>query len=173
MLFYANPYEVEIWSGGEKTHQIPTNDASSTYRSIKLDKLEEKSISVLKKHGEIFPKVDEILKTKAKVAIIDLPEEDRKTLVQLEDLQKEMRLHTVEFIDILVKDPSRWESVIDEIPGTLIQHFLAALKRAAMGHTDSRPGVQKKKILSKKKNAKSVGKNSSKNSTSGATRRKR
>lgn len=173
MLFFANPYEVEIWEGGKKAHLLKINDASSTFRSIKLDKLEEKTKQVFEKMSAIQEEIGDILENKSDVLIIDLPEEDKSALEKIDSYRKEMRLLNAEYVQILVKDCDTQEELIDSIPGNELQAFYGAIKRASLGNTDTRPGLEKKKTKPKTKSVKSLGKSLSKNSTGGDTRRKK
>lgn len=169
MIFLANAYEVEIWEGGKKAHLLKINDATSTFRSIKLDELEEQVISIVEKIDKIQPQVSKIIKENSETLIQDLPKEEQDMLVELERLQKEMKKLNAEFIRILVYEWDKKIEVIDSVGGDSLRYFIGAIRRAAFGQTDLRPGAEKKKIQQMKSKTKLAGKKSGKGSTGGAT----
>ncbi|MDZ4726205.1 MAG: hypothetical protein SH817_08605 [Leptospira sp.] len=173
MIFLANAYEVEIWEGGKKSHSLKINDATSTFRAIKLDELEDEVISIVEKIAKIQPQVSEIIKNNSQTLIQDLPKEDQDMLVELERLQKEMKKLNAEFIRILVHEWDKKIELIDSVGSNSLRYFIAAIRRAAFGQTDNRPGLEKKKIKQVKSKTKSPGKKSKKNSTGGVTRNKK
>lgn len=167
MNFLANPYEVEIWEGGKKTHSLKINDATSTFRAIKLDNLEEEVIGVFDQIKDLNKNLKEIQDKKKDTEISDLTTEEQDTLIELEKLNKKLRRLNARFIEILVVDWEKNESIIDSVRGDYLRFFCAAIRRAAFGITDNRI-VEKKK----KKSKSSVITKQTKNSKSGVMKKK-
>ncbi|WP_125172482.1 hypothetical protein [Leptospira levettii] len=168
MNFVSNAYEVEIWEGGNKTHSLKINDATSTFRAIKLDNLEEEVIALFDQIKDLNKNLKEIQDRKKDTKISELTSEEQDALIELEKLNKKLRRLNAKFIELLVVDWEKNESIIDSVRGDELRYFCAAIRRAAFGITDNRISEKKKK-----KSVSSDISKSMKNSKRGDTKKKK
>lgn len=168
MNFLANPYEVEIWEGGIKAHSLKINDATSTFRAIKLDNLEEEVLSAFDQIKGLNDRLQKIQEERNDNKIEDLSSEEQETLIELEKQNKHLRKLNARFVELLVVDVEKNERIIDSVPGDQLRFFLGAIRRAAFGMTDNRINEKKKT-----KKESSVTSKSTKNSKRGDTKKKK
>lgn len=168
MIFIANPYEVEIWEGGKKTHSLEINDASSSFRAIKLDKLEDQVISLVNKMSEYSDPIKEISEKYLNTDYSKLDPKYRDALEKQSGFNKQLRLLNAQFLRLLIVDVESKESIVDSIKGQFHEPFFAAVKRASLGLADGRT-LEKKK----RKNKQFVISKSQKSSSAPGTKKKR
>jgi len=154
--FIANAYEVEIYEGGRVAHSLKINDATSTFRSIKLDELTDRT----NKEFKVLQSLNQFIAETQHKLVEDLTPEDVKKIESFENTSKRLRKINAEFLSLLIKDIEKYEDIIDSVGIAQRETFFATVRRASLGIIDSRVNT-KKKLPPVKSNGRSKLKNSS------------
>lgn len=168
MNFISNAYEVEIWEGGKKIAVLPINDATSTFRAIKLAEMEDRIVKLVKDIQPLTKQVLELYETTKDTNIGDLTEEQNKIFIEYKETQTLINKCNADYLRLMIPDCSKYETIIDSVRGDSNEAFYGAIKRASFGMTDKRE-ESKKKLQSVKLH----GKEKLKSSKSKGTQRKK
>jgi hypothetical protein len=144
MNFISNAYEVEIWEGGKKIAVLPINDATSTFRAIKLAEMEDRIVKLVKDIQPLTKQVLELYETTKDTNIGDLTEEQNKIFIEYKETQTLINKCNADYLRLMIPDCSKYETIIDSVRGDSNEAFYGAIKRASFGMTDKREDSKKK-----------------------------